>query len=244
LRVLVSLAEIQLSQLVLSVNRPSESWSKVSRKLVESLSAACKIKWIPKLASVQDLLLYIIPLYTLTLDSCKTIIMSLTKLASNIAAYNLWVNEQYVTWLSSKPEELLHREVPSSYSSIMKTLNHIWGTDEYWYGVIAETTDIENRYGLDQFVTQEIFDGLLRRSRILVDTVPTISEEAWMKNIKVLSPWFHSDLPRYEYLQHMTIHSAYHRGQIVTMGRNIGITDAPMTDYNFYNVKKAELIPV
>jgi uncharacterized damage-inducible protein DinB len=170
--------------------------------------------------------------------------MSLQKLAKNIAEYNLWVNQQYVNWLSSKSEEILHQEVPSSYSSIIKTLNHIWGTDEYWYGVIAESTDIENRYGLDHFVTQEIFDGILRRSKLIIEAVSSISEEDWMKNIKVLSPWFHSDLPRYEYLQHMAIHSAYHRGQIVTIGRNIGITDAPMTDYNYYNVKKSELATV
>jgi uncharacterized damage-inducible protein DinB len=35
---------------------------------------------------------------------------------------------------------------------------------------------------------------------------------------------------------HCMNHSTYHRGQIVTMGRNLGFTDAPMTDYNFYNV--------
>jgi uncharacterized damage-inducible protein DinB len=31
-------------------------------------------------------------------------------------------------------------------------------------------------------------------------------------------------------------HSTYHRGQIITIGRNLGFTDAPMTDYNFYNI--------
>jgi len=29
-------------------------------------------------------------------------------------------------------------------------------------------------------------------------------------------------------------HSTYHRGQIITIGRNLGMTDAPMTDFNFY----------
>ncbi|MFB6801427.1 DinB family protein [Peribacillus butanolivorans] len=30
-------------------------------------------------------------------------------------------------------------------------------------------------------------------------------------------------------------HSTYHRGQIITIGRNVGLTDAPMTDFNIYN---------
>ena len=61
-----------------------------------------------------------------------------------------------------------------------------------------------------------------------------------LKKVKVESPWFKSDLPKYEYFQHLIIHGTYHRGQIVTIGRNIGITDAPMTDYNYYNVYKEQ----
>lgn len=33
-------------------------------------------------------------------------------------------------WLSPKPDELLHKEVPSSYNRIIKTLNHIPATDK------------------------------------------------------------------------------------------------------------------
>lgn len=52
--------------------------------------------------------------------------MSLRKIMANYAAYNLWVNQQFVNWLTTKSDELLHKDVPSSYSSIIKTLNHIW----------------------------------------------------------------------------------------------------------------------
>ena len=59
--------------------------------------------------------------------------MSLKKLMTNYAEYNLWVNQQFVKWLTTKSDDLLHKEVPSSFSSIVKTLNHIWATEEYWY---------------------------------------------------------------------------------------------------------------
>ena len=31
-------------------------------------------------------------------------------------------------------------------------------------------------------------------------------------------------------------HLCLHRGQLTTIGRNLGLTDVPTTDYNFYNM--------
>ena len=61
--------------------------------------------------------------------------MSLHKLMTNYADYNSWVNQKYVDWLSTKPDELLHKETPSSFPSIIRTLNHIWSTQEFWWGI-------------------------------------------------------------------------------------------------------------
>lgn len=166
--------------------------------------------------------------------------MSLQKLVTNYADYNYWTNQQFVNWLTAKSDELLNKELPSSYSSIIKTLNHIWGTEEYWYSVIAETPDFEKRSGAENLVTDEVFKGLLNRSKLLAELIGSYSDEDLSKKLKVTSPWFECELPKYEYLMHAVNHGTYHRGQIVTIGRNIGITDASNTDYNFYNVMKQQ----
>jgi uncharacterized damage-inducible protein DinB len=165
--------------------------------------------------------------------------MSLNKLMTNYAEYNLWVNQQFVKWLLPKSDELLHEEVPSSFSSIVKTLNHIWATEEYWYSIIAETTEFDKRQNAE-LVTAEVLNGLLNRSSLLAGLIKSLTEEELSKNIKIESPWFQCDLPKYEYLMQVINHGTYHRGQIVTIGRNIGITGASNTDYNFYNVVKAQ----
>lgn len=165
--------------------------------------------------------------------------MSLKKLTTNYAEYNLWVNQQFVTWLTAKSDDLLHKNVPSSFSSIIKTLNHIWATEEYWYSIIAGTTEFDRREK-EQLVTEEVLNGLLNRSLLLVELVKSLTEEELLQNIKIENPWFQCDLPKYEYLMQVINHGTYHRGQIVTMGRNIGITDASNTDYNFYNVIKGQ----
>lgn len=72
----------------------------------------------------------------------------------------------------------------------------------------------------------------------MTELIKSFSEEELSKEVKIESPWFQCNLPRYEYLIQVINHGTYHRGQIVTIERNIGITDATNTDYNFYNIVK------
>ena len=163
--------------------------------------------------------------------------MRLKKIMSNYADYNLWVNQQFVNWLSPKSDELLYAEVPSSFSTIMKTLDHIWSTEEYWFSVISETVPTEKK-AENELSRDQIFEGLLNASAKLKQFIHSLSEEDLVKEVKITNPWFECELPISEYLIQVINHGTYHRGQIVTMGRNIGITDASNTDYNFYNVVK------
>ncbi|MFC0780838.1 DinB family protein [Flavobacterium sp. HJSW_4] len=164
--------------------------------------------------------------------------MSLKRIMSNYADYNLWVNQQFVNWLSPKSDELLNAEVPSSFSTIMKTLDHIWSTEEYWFSVISESSLSEKKEE-SELSKEEIFAGLLNSSTKLKHLINSLSEEDLMKEVKIVNPWFECELPISEYLIQVINHGTYHRGQIVTIGRNVGITDASNTDYNFYNVVKA-----
>ncbi|WP_264531632.1 DinB family protein [Flavobacterium sp. N502540] len=163
--------------------------------------------------------------------------MSFKKIMTNYAAYNLWVNQQFVNWLSAKSDELLHKEVLSSYPSIIKTLNHIWETEEYWFSIIAEIPQPERREAVD-LNKDEIFEGLLSTSTKLAAFITSLSDEQLLKTIKIENPWFQCEQPVSDYLLQVVNHGTYHRGQIVTIGRNVGITDASNTDYNFYNVVK------
>src|SRR5687768_2673755 len=126
--------------------------------------------------------------------------MSLHKLMTNYADYNVWVNQKYVEWLSPKPGELLHKEIPSSFPSIIRTLNHIWSTQEYWWGIIGETQDVINKYDATEFDRDEIFGGLSANSAKLAGFIRSLSEEELIRPIKVESPWFQSNFPRYEYI--------------------------------------------
>jgi uncharacterized damage-inducible protein DinB len=162
--------------------------------------------------------------------------MSLQKLMTNYAAYNLWANQTMVQWLRTKPAESLVQEVPSSFSSILKTLNHILATQEFWQSVTSGGPPAPGRYDATDLKADELTGEMIGQSLTMLDCVRQYTEEDLLENVYLDTPWVKGEMPRYEFLQHVFNHSTYHRGQIVTIGRNIGITDAPMTDYNFFNM--------
>ncbi|MGJ1407290.1 DinB family protein [Sphingobacterium siyangense] len=162
--------------------------------------------------------------------------MSLKTLITKSVEYNNWVVNKYINWLADKSDDQLNQEVPSSFPTILKTLNHILQTQEYWWSHISKSNDFD--FEKKRTTKEEIFEALGRSSVQLVDYINKLSELDLEKNIKVESPWFQCDFTKYEYIQQLILHGTYHRGQIVTMGRAIGITDAPMTDFNYWNIYK------
>lgn len=170
--------------------------------------------------------------------------MNLKNLITHTVQYNNWVVNKYIGWLSAKSDEQLNQEVISSFPTILKTLHHIWQTQEYWWSHIAENDEFDFKKISSKTTKDEIFSGIKSNSEKLMKYVEGLSEEDLAKNVKIESPWFQCDFSKYEYIQHIIMHGIYHRGQIVTMGRNVGITDAPMTDYNFWNIYKDADVPV
>ncbi|MDA9555604.1 damage-inducible protein DinB, partial [Pelobium sp.] len=151
--------------------------------------------------------------------------------------YNVWVTEQLVNWLQTQPEELLYKECPSSFNSIAKTLKHISDTQLYWSSMIRGTPTPSFDYMATEVNIKTEFNNLLSEASLLATYVKE-NNEAMSEFFLIESEWFSSNFPKFEYLQHLIIHTTYHRGQIVTIGHNVGATKAPMIDYNFWNVMK------
>lgn len=168
----------------------------------------------------------------------------LVYLMKNYAAYNSWANITLVNWLKTKPEELLKKEVLSSFPSIELTLAHIWRAQVYWLSVIKK----EEAAFPEAFKgeLQDLLELLIIQSEELAAYIDEMTDETLQEHNLVVNPWFHCNFANFEYIQQIVNHSTYHRGQLITIGRNLGFTDAPITDYNFYNVvdKKQENIEI
>jgi uncharacterized damage-inducible protein DinB len=141
-------------------------------------------------------------------------------LMQNYVDYNLWANATLVNWLRTKPEDLLEQQVPSSFRSIKLTMVHVWHTQHYWLSVIkgSDTETFESFNGS----LEDTFTGLVEHSLTFADYINSMSNNDIEESTMVISPWFQSDFPNFEYIMQCMNHSTYHRGQIITIAHNLG----------------------
>ncbi|MCL4637978.1 MULTISPECIES: DinB family protein [Olivibacter] len=160
--------------------------------------------------------------------------VGLTNLIRNYVDYNLWTNITLVNWLKTKPKKLLEKEVISSFPSVLLTLKHMYKTQGYWFAIINEKYDFDPEK--DLFTIDEVMSCLVEQSAQIADYVSALTVKELQEPVLVESPWFNCEFSALEYIMQFVNHNTYHRGQVVSIGRQLGFTDAPMTDYNFYNI--------
>jgi uncharacterized damage-inducible protein DinB len=151
------------------------------------------------------------------------------------AAFNLWANERICSVTEELTDEQMTQEIPSSFSSIQKTLLHIWDAQLIWInrieGVSLKEFPSKNFSG----TKKGIIDGLLSSSQKLKDLANSNDEEvltsikkyATLKGAIVTSAL-------YQVFAHVCNHGTYHRGQLVTMLRQVGVTEIPSTDLIYF----------
>jgi len=165
--------------------------------------------------------------------------ISLAFLIKDYAAYNLWTNKKIVNWLKTKPRDIVERMVPSSFPSMRLTLVHIWDVERSWLGNLLQV-QTESNYGKDYDGTlKEVFEAVVQQSEALNAYAQSLTETSLQEGCRFMVPirwpeWDEFIRPRFEIIQHCLTHSVYHRGQVIAIARNIGLTDAPNTDYMTY----------
>lgn len=149
-----------------------------------------------------------------------------------LAAYNLWADERLIKVIFELDDSQLDLEVKSSFSSLRKTLAHMYDAEKIWLNRLRGTTlDHWPSHQLERF---EI-ELLLEESRACFNYVQQVNEQ----DINTLcvyqgrkgNSFSHS---RGEILMHVFNHATYHRGQLVNMLRQIGVESIPATDLIHY----------
>ena len=149
--------------------------------------------------------------------------------------YNQWANEMLIQWLEEQPAELLLQEVQSSFPTINKLLHHIMDAETYYLSILQGN---EEEY-VDKLPTDKILTQLKDvDQRLLIWTLgqlPTaMDKEISLKRSPIVETYTVATL-----LTHMINHTTYHRGQIVAMRHQLGMTVPPRTDYYRYFIYQA-----
>jgi len=157
--------------------------------------------------------------------------MSLQNLTARLLRYNLWASDRLTSWLKTIDHAILYETTGSSFGTIDRTLQHILSAQTYWHAIIVKGQINAFNQPVTEEAVDEVMADLVISSQQLVDDLSVLNEQQWIESIRASD----STQSRYEYILHVVNHSSYHRGQIVTMCRALGITaEIPVTDYDAY----------
>ena len=147
-------------------------------------------------------------------------------------SYNLWANKIILDLLENN-SSLLDKEVKSSFTSLRKTAYHIWSAEEIWHKRLnGESPPSLPQPGND---FSEFSKQLSLRSQSFIDRVKEKDETHFQTLCSYKDTRGNSySNPQWQMIMHCMNHSTYHRGQIITLLRELGLTTIPPTDLIVY----------
>lgn len=147
------------------------------------------------------------------------------------ARYNAWANGLFTAIVRELPDELLDKEITSSFPSIRKTVVHVWSSEDTWLQRLEGVQEPVWRQATFNGTIAMACDNWDDRSAALVKLVESNDSAYFRQRLSYKSlkgdPQFD---PIDAILQHMFNHATYHRGQLVTMLRQCGVTEIPAAD--------------
>jgi uncharacterized damage-inducible protein DinB len=160
------------------------------------------------------------------------------QLFQQYAAYNLWANKKMIETANLLSEEQINTEIVSSFPSVYKTVLHLMEVENVWWErlKLAEH-DTPSGWFTGDFT--ELSKKLLELSRQWQEWIDSTNEVnithvfAYQNSKKE-----HFKQPVYEMLLHLFNHQTLHRGQLITMFRQLGLDKIPPTDFIVFSRRK------
>ncbi len=151
------------------------------------------------------------------------------------AKYNQWANQRMVQMFQNLTDEQVHQEIISSYPSIHKTLLHVWDAETIWLLRLRGQSLL--MWPSDQFdgPTEELYESLLHRSQELADFISEKEDAYFEEDCTYKTTKGEPFVEQRGFMVHHCLnHSSYHRGQLITMLRQLEQTDLLATDFIYY----------
>lgn len=158
------------------------------------------------------------------------------KLLLSYLTYNLWANRRLLDFmLDNCNDEQVHQEIQSSFSSIRKTYLHVWGAESVWLMRMQAESPASWIWMDYTGSLSELRKEILDNNEKWIAFVERVSEAQLSEPLEyqTLDGKKHSN-SRADIIMHCMNHSTFHRGQLITMLRQLGFTKLVATDYIAY----------
>jgi uncharacterized damage-inducible protein DinB len=145
--------------------------------------------------------------------------------------YHVWARERLLAAVAVLSPEQFCRDLGSSFASVRDTLAHVYGADEVWYerwrGGTPSGLPSPGRFP-DLAALRSAWAGLDPQVR---DLVAGLGSEGLLRTITYRAfNGQQATLPYWQMLQHVVNHGSYHRGQVTTLLRQLGVSAGKSMD--------------
>jgi uncharacterized damage-inducible protein DinB len=150
----------------------------------------------------------------------------------------IWVNEIIWRWIAQLDEEQWTRTIPSSFNSIQQTTLHLVSAEKIWLDFwqnVPNPTFLSQEFNGTKQELIAIWMKTSSRLRKFIDNHP---EEDYAKPILFKVKSENWQLKFWQTFSHFINHATYHRGQLVTLLRQVGFTDFSSTDLATFYKKR------
>jgi uncharacterized damage-inducible protein DinB len=161
------------------------------------------------------------------------------ELLVQLSSFNLWANQLLFHVIEQLPEEKQKQEVNSSFNSVYKTALHMWSAESIWW----QRMKLQERISIpmETFTgdMKELSSHLLQQNKMWNEWILAANEHQLEHVFQYQnSKREQFKQPIYQMLIHVFNHATYHRGQLVTILRQLGIEKIPPTDFIVWSRKE------
>ena len=145
------------------------------------------------------------------------------ELSKFLFQYNSWANRRILDACSALPNEQFTRDLGSSYGSVRDTLAHVYGAEWVWKERIEgrSPSGVPGGDGFPDFAA--VRARLEEMDQYYVNFTSSLTADNLQRLLSYkLFTGAETSNPLWQTLHQLSNHGTYHRGQVVTMLRQLG----------------------
>ncbi len=156
-----------------------------------------------------------------------------------LAAYNAWANQLLLETIYALPEDKQHQQLPGSFPSLYHCVLHMYDAESIWWQRLKLQEHVRIPSHSFNGDMKELGQLTLLQNRQWKDWISMAGEHMLQHEFKYQNSKRESfKQPIYQMLFHLFNHGTYHRGQLVNMLRQLGVTKIPQTDFIVFSRRK------
>jgi uncharacterized damage-inducible protein DinB len=153
---------------------------------------------------------------------------------TQLVAFNQWADARFFEAISQLSAEQYGRDLQSSHGGIHGTLAHLVGVEKGWLRRWQQQLEST---ALPPSQMSSLVELRASWESVCADMnqfLATLDDRKLQERLSTTTSAGRFTAPQWQMIQHVVDHSSYHRGQIVTMLRQLGVTPPSTGLMRFY----------